>query len=208
MMGVITANPVPIPIDAIRLVYPILDPETGIMKDTVINQLKDTAADMKSENMTLARWEHGKRWDRFVPGANIIIPWPEVKAPEYQTHDCDTIRSQVESRSFFYNLLSPPMPPAVIDELRNKYSKFRTRHEDWYLAQKEHEANAKSRRQELLKMMQTPSDEARIRRDEIKLAKGEPELTDEMLEKLGEIIAQTKAVSLKDSGVSEVQKSP
>ncbi|KAG9256645.1 uncharacterized protein F5Z01DRAFT_617694 [Emericellopsis atlantica] len=202
-----TLSSLPIPIDAVRLVYPILDPETGVMKDTIIHQLKGTAANMKSENMTLARWDHGKRWDRFVPGANIVIPWPEVEAPNHRTHDCDTVRSQVESRSFFYNLLTPPMPPAVLDELRNKYSKFRTRHEDWYIAKKEHEAAAKSRRNELLKEMQTPSDEARIRRDALKEAKGEPELTDEMLEKLGEIIAQTKAVSLKDSGVSGVEKS-
>merc|ERR1712000_584544 len=83
----------PIPIDAVRLVYPILDPETGVMKDTIIHQLKGTAANMKSENMTLARWDHGKRWDRFVPGANIVIPWPEVEAPNHRTHDCDTVRS-------------------------------------------------------------------------------------------------------------------
>lgn len=198
------ALPLPISIDAVRLVYPITDPKTGVTRDSIIRELKAIPPNMQSENMTLDRWEHGNKWDRVVPGINVVIPWPEVKVPEFVTQDADTTREQVEDRTFYYNLLSPPMPSPVLDELRNKYSRFRTRHEGWYIAQKMSEVEAKKKRHELLVSMQSPAAELGIRNQEVKAAKGEPELTDEMLEKLGQIIAQTKAASLEDAGVTEV----
>ncbi|KAF4121960.1 large subunit ribosomal protein L24 [Geosmithia morbida] len=194
----------PMSIGAIRLVYPLPDPATGTTKDTIIHQLKATPPNMQSENMTLDRWEHGNKWDRVVPGINVVIPWPEVKVPQFVTHDVDTARDQVEDRSFYYNLLSPPMPPQALDELRNKYSKFRTRHEGWYVAKKEEEAAAKKGRHNLLLAMRTPGEELGIKRREAKAARGEPELSDDMLLKLGEIIAQSKAASLEDAGVAQV----
>ncbi|KAH7160707.1 hypothetical protein EDB81DRAFT_879052 [Dactylonectria macrodidyma] len=194
----------PLSIGSIRLVYPITNPETGVTKDTVINQLKGIPPNMRSENMTLERWEHGKKWDRVVPGINVVIPWPQVQAPEEKTHDADTIREQVEDRTFYYSLLSPPMPEQVLDELRNKYSKFRTRHEGWYVQKREADEAAKKARQESILSMQTPLQEFHAMQREIRAAQGEPELTDEMLEKLGAIIAQKKGAALKDAGVSEV----
>ena len=202
--GEIQALPLPISIDAIRLVYPVTDPTTGVTRDRIIRQLKAIPPNMQSENMTLDRWEHGNKWDRVVPGINVVIPWPEVKVPDFVTHDADTPRETVEDRSFYYNLLTPPVPSPVLDELRNKYSRFRTRHEPWYIAKKEAEAAAKKRGHEMLVAMQTPGDEFGAHRKAAKAAKGEPELSEEMLEKLGQIIAQTKATSLEDAGMSEV----
>ncbi|KAF7543718.1 hypothetical protein G7Z17_g10515 [Cylindrodendrum hubeiense] len=196
--------PMPLSIGSIRLVYPITNPETGVTKDTVINQLKGIPPNMKSPNMTLERWENGKKWDRVVPGINVVIPWPEVQAPEYTTQASDTIREQVEDRTFYYNLLSPPMPEQVLDELRNKFSKFRTRHESWYVHKREAEEAAKKARQESAVSMQTPLQEFHAMQREIRAAKGEPELTDEMLEKLGAVIAQKKEAALKKAGLSEV----
>ncbi|KAM5348668.1 hypothetical protein ACJ41O_008492 [Fusarium nematophilum] len=198
------SQPMPLSIGSIRLVYPITNPETGVTRDVVINQLKAIPPNMKSPNMTLERWEHGKKWDRLVPGINVVIPWPEVEAPEYQTHAADTIREKVEDRSFYYNLLSPPMPESVIDELRNKFSKFRTRHEERYIQQKEAEDAAKRARQETVLSMQTPLQEYHAQQRELRAAQGEPELSDEMLEKLGAIMAQKKEAALKNAGVSEV----
>ncbi|KPM45763.1 hypothetical protein AK830_g748 [Neonectria ditissima] len=198
------SQPMPISIGSIRLVYPITNPETGVTKDTVINQLKGVPPNMQSPNMTLERWENGKKWDRVVPGINVVIPWPEVQAPEYSTQSGDTVREQVEDRTFYYNLLSPPMPEQVLDELRNKYSKFRTRHEGWYVQKREAEEAAKKARQDSVLSMQTPLQEFHAMRREIRAAAGEPELTDEMLEKLGAIIAQKKEAALKDAGVTEV----
>lgn len=196
--------PMPLAIDSVRLVYPLVNPKTGETKDTIIQQLKGIPPNMKSPNMTYERWEHGKKWDRVVPGINVVIPWPEVKAPEYQTYAGDTVRENVENRSFYYNLLSPPMPDQVLDELRNKYSKFRTRHEDWYIRKKEAEEAADKAREESVLSMQTPLEEYHAMQREIRAARGEPELTDEMLEKLGSVMAQKKQSVLKDAGVSEV----
>lgn len=196
--------PMPLSIGSIRLVYPITNPETGVTKDTVINQLKGIPPNMKSPNMTLDRWENGKKWDRVVPGINVVIPWPEVQVPEYTTHAADTIREQVEDRTFYYSLLSPPMPEQVLDELRNKFSKFRTRHEGWYVQKREADEAAKKTRQESVLSMQTPLQEFHAMQRELRAAQGEPELTDEMLEKLGAVIAQKKEAALKNAGVSEV----
>ncbi|KAF5012875.1 hypothetical protein FDECE_1093 [Fusarium decemcellulare] len=198
------SQPMPLSIGSIRLVYPITNPETGVTRDVVINQLKAVAPNMKSPNMTLDRWENGKKWDRLVPGINVVIPWPAVEAPEEQTHPGDTIREKVEDRTFYYNLLSPPMPEPVIDELRNKFSKFRTRHEEWYVQQKEAEEAAKRARKETVLSMQTPLQEFHAQQRELRAAQGEPELSDEMLEKLGAIVAQKKEAALQNAGVSQV----
>ncbi|ODA83762.1 hypothetical protein RJ55_02278 [Drechmeria coniospora] len=194
----------PISVGSIRLVYPITNPETGVTRDVVINQLKAVPPNMKSENMTLDRWEFGNKWDRLVPGINVVIPWPDVEAPEFEATPSDTVREQVEERTFYYSLLSPPMPGKVIDELRNKYSRFRTRHEPSYIAQKQMEEELVQARTEAIKSMQTPLDEFHEMQREIRDSQGEPELTDDMLQKIGEVMASKKAALLTEAGVSEV----
>ncbi|KAF4342988.1 KOW motif containing protein [Fusarium beomiforme] len=198
------SQPMPLSIGSIRLVYPITNPETGVTRDVIINELKAIPPNMKSPNMSFDRWEYGNKWDRIVPGINVVIPWPEVEVPEFETFDGDTVRETVDNRTFYYNLLSPPMPETVIDELRNKFSKFRTRHEEWYVQQKEAEAAAKEAHKESIKSMQTPLEEFHELQREKRAAEGEPELSEEMLEKLGAIIAQRKEAALKKAGVSEV----
>ncbi|KOS18626.1 54S ribosomal protein L40 [Escovopsis weberi] len=200
--------PMPLSIGSIRLVYPITNPETGVTRDTVINQLKAVPPNMQSPHMTLDRWTYGNKWDRVVPGINVVIPWPETRAPEFETTAADTVREQLEDRTFYYNLLSPPMPESVVDELRNKYSRFRTRHEPWYLAKKEAEAAAKKGRHEALNSMRTPLAEFHERQREMRAERGEPQLTDEMLEKIGELMARKKAAALADAGLSEVPPAP
>lgn len=194
----------PLPIDAIRLVYPITNPDTGITRDVVIHQLKAVSPNMQSPTMTFERWEYGNKWDRVVPGINVVIPWPEVAAPKFVTTAADSVRDQVEERTFHYSLLSPPMPGSVLNELRNPFSKFRTRHEAWYIAKKEAEEAEKKARHDTLKSMRTPLDELHDKQRETKAAHPEPELTDEMLQKLGEIIARKKASAMSEAGVSEV----
>ena len=202
------SQPMPLSIDSIRLVYPIENPETGVVRDVVINQLKAVPPNMQSPNMSYERWEYGKKWDRLVPGINVVIPWPEVQAPEFESTKADTLRAEVEDRTFYYNLLSPPMPESVLAELRNKYSKFRTRHEAWYVQKKEAEAAAKQAQRETFLSMQTPLEEFHAQQKAAKAAREEPELTDEMLEKLGAIIAQKKDAALTQAGISEVTGAP
>jgi large subunit ribosomal protein L24 len=195
-------------IGAIRLVYPITDPETGVTKDTIINELKAIPANMESEHMSFDRWEYGNKWDRVATGINVVIPWPEVQAPQHTTHAADTPRDKVEDRSFYYNLLSAPMPTPIIDELRNKYSRFRTRHDQWYIEKKQAEEARVKGAQSMMQSMQTPLQEFHAKQKAIKEARGEPVLTDDMLEKLGQVIAQAKAVSLEDAGVTDVTPTP
>ncbi|OTA04900.1 hypothetical protein A9Z42_0054960 [Trichoderma parareesei] len=197
-------QPMPISIASIRLVYPITNPETGVTRDVVINQLKAVPPNMQSPNMSLDRWRYGKKWDRLVPGLNVVIPWPAVEVPEFETMEADTIREQVEDRTFYYGLLSPPMPEQVVDELRNKYSKFRTRHEAWYIEKKQAEEALKKGRLEALKAMQTPLDEFHEKNRAARAAAGEPELSEEMLAKIGEFMAKKKSVALENAGASEV----
>lgn len=158
--------------------------------------------------MSLDRWEYGNKWDRLVLGINVSIPWPEVQAPKFDTYDIDTTRDKVEARTFFYNLLSPPMPNVIIDELRNKYSKFRTRHDPEYIAMKELQERMKKGNPAVLKSMQTPLEEFHEKQRELKEARGEPELSEHMLTKLGEIIAKTKATSLEDAGITPLPTEP
>lgn len=200
-----TVTDMPLSINDVRLVHPITDPQTGITKDTIIRELKGVGADMGAESMTLDRWEYGQRWDRVVPSLNIIIPWPEVKVPTFETYDRDTRREAVEDRTFYYNLISAPMPSTVLDELRNKFSRFRTRHEGWYVAKKEHEAALKKKKADTVQSMMSPGDEMYEINKAKKAVQKEPQLSKAMLQKLGEIMIQTKAATLKDSGVSEVK---
>ncbi|QYS99633.1 Ribosomal protein MRPL40 [Trichoderma simmonsii] len=200
-------QPMPISIGSVRLVYPITNPETGVTRDVVINQLKAVPPNMQSRNMSLDRWQYGKKWDRVVPGLNVVIPWPQVEVPEFETMAADTVREQVEDRSFYYGLLSPPMPEQVVDELRNKFSKFRTRHEAWYIEKKETEEALKKGRRETIKAMQTPLDEFHEKNREARSEAGEPELSEEMLAKIGEFIAKKKSAALENAGAAEVAAS-
>lgn len=83
------------------------------------------------------------------------------------------------------------MPPTVIDELRNKYSVHRDRHEDWYEAAKVAEDAARSHKKKLAAMVSTPLMELRELKKQEKLDK-DAELTDEQLATIGRVIAQEK----------------
>ena len=184
--------------------YPITNPDTGVTKDAIISELRPIAPNMQSVNMTFERWEHGIKYDRLVPALNMTIPWPAATVPEVTTHEGDTARDEVDNRTFFYNLLTPPMPDQILNELRNPYSRFRTRHEAWYIEKKEAEDAAKKGRANMLKSMQTPEDELSEKRRKAKAERGEPELTDEMLAKIGEVMIKSQqGASQKASPVEE-----
>ena len=99
-------------------------------------------------------------------------------------------------------LLHPPMPMSVIDELRNKYSKFRTRHDPEYIAAKMEEDRIAEEQKSLSKKMRTPLNEAnrKARKERKKLGKGA--LTDDMLAKIGELMVKKQEVVLQNAGFS------
>ncbi|KZL77541.1 KOW domain-containing protein domain-containing protein, partial [Colletotrichum tofieldiae] len=181
-----------IPISAIRLVHPIVDPATGVARDVVVRQLARGP-------VKWSRHTGWRAWTRYIPGANIAIPWPERETPVREDQPDDTKRTDVEEATFVPTLLSPPMPESVIDELRNKYSRFRTRHEDDYILRKEaEEAEKKAFKKasaDALASMRTPLQELNRQQREARRARGEPELTTDMLQRIGEIIARNKTAA-------------
>ncbi|KAL7623868.1 hypothetical protein AAE478_005424 [Parahypoxylon ruwenzoriense] len=173
----------PIPISSIRLVHPIRDPATGFTRDVIINRL--THAGLLYDRVSGRRY-----WSRVVPELNIAIPWPKMPEKDLKDYEGDTLRIDVEARTFVPTLLRPPIPEAVIDELRNKYSRFRTRHDPEYIARKEAEEQAVRDRYKLMDSMRTPLQELHRAERANKKKKGKPRLTIEMLEKIGEVMAR------------------
>lgn len=190
-----------IPISAIRLVHPIVDPATGVARDVVVRQL--ARGPVKWSRTT--GW---RAWTRYIPGANIAIPWPEREAEVREDQPGDTLRLDAEAATFVPTLLSPPMPASVIDELRNKYSRFRTRHEDEYIMRKEaEEAEKKALKKasaDALASMRTPLQELNRELRDARRARGKPELSSDMLERIGEIMARNKATVQGDTSAWNV----
>ncbi|KAF2235172.1 hypothetical protein EV356DRAFT_445390 [Viridothelium virens] len=161
--------PGPVPVKNVRLVHAYLDPETHIQRDIIVEEVTMTAywRDPVTEKVSFERQIKGlpsnepiregyKRpdWER--------IPWPkEEEEPEKEDHDSDTLRITVDERTFVPSLLRPPMPPSVLDELRNKYSKFRTRHDPEYIEAKQAEDLEAEAREEVPEWMLQPSRELR-----------------------------------------------
>lgn len=194
-----------VPVHAVRLVHPLKDPVSGRIRDVVINELV-------ARNYYKDKATGRETWKRVVPGLNIEIPWPKAfeDAEKHmlegtlQDYPSDTLRIDVEEKTFVPTLLRPPMPTEALDELRNRYSKFRTRHTDEYLASKEAEEAEKVARRKSIKTMRTPVQElnANIRAE--KKALGQPELTEDMLAKIGEVMARNRNRTLAGSGISQI----
>lgn len=175
--SIVTAQ-MPFPVEHVKLVYPLPDPKTGILRDVVIDQVE----------------RHPNGRDRVVPGMNIVIkaqPQPKEEEDD-ETYTADTPTLSVDEETFNPPLLFPPMPMTVIDELRNKYSMHRTRHDWEYLEKKRQEDEREEARKGLGKTMRTPLQELAELRARQKDAQ-KRELTDEQLAQIGAVIAQEKA---------------
>lgn len=172
-----------VPLTDVKLVYPLPHPETGIPRDVIIERLLPAN---RRWDKNLKEWDDG---DRVIPGTNTVIPWPEKADPEYEDHESDTLRISVEEQTFRPFLIRPPMPLSVIDELRNKYSRFRTRHEYDYIMKKEMQDAKENDRKGLIKTMRTPLQELADLRAKQKQEQ-QKELSPEQLAKIGEVIAK------------------
>jgi large subunit ribosomal protein L24 len=135
---------------------------------------------------------------RYIPGLNVEIKSVQKshdeKAFEEPYHDDDTLLIQTEEETFVPPLTTTPMPASVIDELRNKYSRFRTRHDEEYLqawAEKARRREVAMERRE--RTMRTPLTELRDRRVLVsREAEAERELSDDVLAKIGEAMARSE----------------
>lgn len=132
----------------------------------------------------------------------IYIPFPKQEEDEPPEHQTDTLRIEVEQKTWIPTLFQPPMPPSVIDELRNKYSIFRDRHdESWVRAREKRAAEREKAAIEKEELMMTPSEELkRLKKLEKSKTMEEP-LNREILMGIGELMAHNKAQLV---GVKEV----
>ena len=179
----------PVPLTSVRLIFPLTSPETGETKDVIVKKLVNVAFYRDRESRTTT-------WRRIIPGLNITVPWPTTEPKDHKDNDCDTVRLDVEVRSFVPTLLRPPMPVSVIDELRNKYSKFRTRHDPEYMQAKMQEDQEKEEKKKQIEKMRTPLNEINRRERKLRKTKGKGVLTPEMLERIGRVIARKRQSSL------------
>lgn len=189
------------PLSQVRLVYPLPHPETGVVRDVIIKKLIRTKVWHNRETGST-------RWSRVIPGLDIVVPWPQMERRTYKTHEADTIRLDVEAKTFIPSLLTPPMPGSVIDELRNKYSVFRTRHEPEYIAAKIKEDEEIEAKKQTAAEMRTPMNDANRKARKERKAKGKGKLTPEMLERIGEVIARKRKLALDAAGVQKVVSTP
>lgn len=180
-----------LPLEDVKLVFPMPDPHTGALRDVIVDRIE------LSGNFFSQRKQEYQKGIRRIAGALETIPWPETEEPEPVEHDDDTLRITVEEITDRPVLLAAPMPRSVIDELRGKYSIFRTRHEPEYVAKKLAMDRAVERKELLAKSVMTPMMELREKRREDK-ARQEKELTEEQLAKIGEVMAGTSLGTTND----------
>jgi large subunit ribosomal protein L24 len=189
----------PVPLSSVRLVFPLTDPQTGVTRDVIVKKLING-------KMWFDRHTGKQKWSRIIPGLDIKVPWPKTETKEHRDFPVDTLRLDVESKTFVPTLLRPPMPGSVIDELRNKYSIFRTRHDPEYIAAKIAEDQEKEAKKKLAEEMRSPLKELNRRERKLRKAKGKGKLTKEMLEKIGQVIAGQRQLALDAAGISKVGK--
>ncbi|KAG9229093.1 putative 54S ribosomal protein L40, mitochondrial [Amylocarpus encephaloides] len=184
----------PIAITDVRLVVPMPNDE-GVMRDAIIRKLEIKRIFDRDTRQNV--------YLRAVAGTGQNIPYPKDPNPRVrppvEDKASDTLRIDVENKTYIPTLLRPPMPRSVIDELRNKYSVFRTRHDPEYIASKEAEEKEKEEKKKSIKLMKTPLNianraERRLRR---KIGKKQV-LSPTILEKIGRIMAAKKDLVLKE----------
>ena len=174
----------PIPLEHVRLVAPLPHPDTGVEQDVVIKELE-----LRKVNTAQQRGREPPA--RFIAGVEppIQIPYPEKQPEQHDEHDGDTTAMEVEERTWLPTLSEPPMPPELIDELRNKYGKFRTRHEEWWIEEKERKEREEKERVERKKLqMMTPMEELRLKKSLEREARGPPKLSEDMLARIGQVM--------------------
>lgn len=127
----ILAQNMPVPMDDIRHVIALVDPNSKVTKDHIIQH-----AYAGPPYIERPPWSKLPRFTRYVSGLDTEIPWPTEEEPQTKDGEWDTSRYEVDDCSWTPSLDNPPFPSSVLDELRNKYSRFRTRHDEEYVREK------------------------------------------------------------------------
>ncbi|EEQ28271.1 hypothetical protein McanMca71_006554 [Microsporum canis] len=183
--------PVPNSFDDVRLVVPLQDPVTNTVKDVVVKHAYGAGPFLDRPYGSTT-----PRHTRYISGLDIEIPWPETEEPDFKDHPIDTLQIEVEDKTYIPSLQTYPMPSTVIDELRNKYSKFRTKHDPEYIAKKEEEAAFEewSKQRTLLtpktEYLTKKTEERRLQREQEKDENGNFILSDETVNFIEKFMAK------------------
>ncbi|KAJ5625947.1 hypothetical protein N7510_002256 [Penicillium lagena] len=124
----IVTNSLPIPIDDIRHVIALQDPKTGLIEDWIVEHAYAAGPFVERHPDSTT-----PKFTRYVLGEDIEIPWPVENIPPAKDGQWDTTRMEADTDTWVPSLAHPPFPSSIIDELRNKFSKFRTRHDPEYV---------------------------------------------------------------------------
>ena len=112
---------------------------------------------------------------RMIPGLNIEIAMPKTEyamgdytqdkisrketdpLPDIaEAYESDTLRVSSEEETFQWSLRYLPMPEGVIDELRNPFSSFRTRHTSEYIEAQQLKDDTDQKKVRSVDSMKTP----------------------------------------------------
>ncbi|KAG6986428.1 GTP-binding protein rhoA [Physcia stellaris] len=130
---------------------------------------------------------------RYITGTSHKLAWPPPdERPARETHDSDTSAEDARLETFIPTLIQPPMPASVIDELRNKYSKYRDRHDESYIAYKNAKAERREKEAEAKRVsMMSPMEEWRWRKmKEVEEGRREKEARRKEREARGEVVKE------------------
>ena len=109
-----------LPLDDVRLVTKMYDPENDVEQDVIIRAMtKGTAEDDFHEREVGSSLPYHTR---YIAGTNYVIPWPEEEVETQQRHDCDTARKWVDEVTYIPEVgpgdaSDPAMPKDVIGEV-------------------------------------------------------------------------------------------
>lgn len=174
-----------IPLEDVRLVFPMPDPVTKVPRDVIIERLVRRGEEWDPLERKYNRGE------RVIAGTKTIIPWPEEAEETAEEYTGDTPRILVDEETFRPYLLQTPMPPSVIDELRGRYSRFRTRHDPEYIQKVEAREARLTPGASAAAMMRTPLQELKeLREKQREVARRNRELTPQQLADIGAVIEQ------------------
>jgi large subunit ribosomal protein L24 len=120
----------------------------------------------------------------------------------------DTFSTDVESSTWTLTLEQPPLPPTLIDELRNKYSKARTRHEDSYVQKLLTQDEKTALKPKVGKiMLRTPGKEFSIQqRTQARATASRKKISPQSWELLGQFMAKNLDVSQQNKLLQSLPK--
>lgn len=131
LKGDVMPQAIPVPIDDVRLVVAITSPDESTTRDCLIQHTYASGP-----SIDRPRWSKLPKFTRYISGMDMAIPWPKDNEADFKTEESDSIRVHVEDKTWIPTIEETPFPSSVMDELRNKYSRFRTRHDPEYVREK------------------------------------------------------------------------